>query len=74
MSNHLTADEILTTRESQYSSTNSLSTNNNESNYNLKDGQQPTVTPPSTPTKMQLTEDDIFTGRTPAISADLFQR
>lgn len=68
------ADEILTTRESQYSSTNSLSTNNNESNYNLKDGQQPTVTPPSTPTKVQYTEDDIFTGRTPAISADLFQR
>lgn len=67
------ADEILTTRESQYSSTNSLSTNNNEtSNYNLKEGQT-TVTPPSTPTKHNY-EDEIFTGKTPQIAEDLFKR
>jgi len=69
---NLLADDILTSRESQYSSTNSLSTNNQEfSNHNLKDTHQAT-TPPSTPTK--YIDEEIFTGKTPQIAQDLFNR
>jgi len=62
------ADEVLNARESQYSSTNSLAKEAEASSRN-----NTTVTPPSTPTKVNF-DEDLFTGRTPQMAEDLFNR
>ena len=62
-------DQIVDSRESQYSSTTSLSTKENE--FNFKDANT-TATPPSTPTKLTFEEEKF--SKTPQIAEDLFKR